>query len=138
VVVFPQLTQDEIIAIVDLMIARLDERMRDKDMSIVLTDAAKRLLAEKGYDPVLGARPLRRAIQRDIEDHLSEKILFGDLVAGQMVMVDAIGSGGMGEFTFEGVTRDDLDEPRGSKAKVAAKVAAGETEGADAETASSS
>ena len=125
VVVFPQLTQDEIIQIVDLMIARLDERMRDKDMSIVLTDAAKKLLAEKGYDPVLGARPLRRAIQRDIEDHLSEKILFGDLVAGQLVKVDAIGSGDTGEFTFEGVARDELDEPRGSKSKVAAKVAAG-------------
>ncbi len=64
VVVFPQLTQEEIIAIVDLMIAQLDERMRDKDMTIELTDAAKKLLAEKGYDPVLGARPLRRAIQR--------------------------------------------------------------------------
>jgi ATP-dependent Clp protease ATP-binding subunit ClpC len=127
VVVFPQLTQDEIIQIVDLMIARLDERMRDKDMSIVLTDAAKRLLAEKGYDPVLGARPLRRAIQRDIEDHLSEKILFGDLVAGQVVKVDATGSGDTGEFTFEGVDRDELDEPRGSKAKVAAKVASAET-----------
>jgi len=124
VVVFPQLTQDEIIQIVDLMIARLDERMRDKDMSIVLTDAAKKLLAEKGYDPVLGARPLRRAIQRDIEDHLSEKILFGDLVAGQMVKVDAVGSGDNAEFTFEGIARDELDEPRGSKPKVAAKVPA--------------
>ncbi|HEX7589384.1 MAG TPA: NDP-hexose 4-ketoreductase, partial [Demequinaceae bacterium] len=136
VVVFPQLTQDEIIQIVDLMIARLDERMRDKDMSIVLTDAAKRLLAEKGYDPVLGARPLRRAIQRDIEDHLSEKILFGDLVAGQIVKVDAIGSGDDGEFTFEGVSRDELDEPRGSKDK--AKVKAAATAGTDDETASSS
>jgi ATP-dependent Clp protease ATP-binding subunit ClpC len=139
VVVFPQLTQDEIIQIVDLMIARLDERMRDKDMSIVLTDAAKKLLAEKGYDPVLGARPLRRAIQRDIEDHLSEKILFGDLVAGQTVKVDAIGSGDAGEFTFEGVSRDELNDPRGSKAKVTAKVAAGTaTSGADAETAGAS
>jgi ATP-dependent Clp protease ATP-binding subunit ClpC len=124
VVVFPQLTQDEIIKIVDLMIARLDERMRDKDMSIVLTEAAKLLLAEKGYDPVLGARPLRRAIQRDIEDHLSEKILFGELTAGQIVKVDAIGSGDAGSFTFEGINRDELDEPRGSKAKVTAKTAA--------------
>jgi ATP-dependent Clp protease ATP-binding subunit ClpC len=124
VVVFPQLTQDEIIQIVDLMIARLDERMRDKDMSLVLTDAAKRLLAEKGYDPVLGARPLRRAIQRDIEDHLSEKILFGDLVAGQTVKVDAIGSGDAGEFTFEGIDRDELNDPRDSKPKVTAKAAA--------------
>ncbi len=135
VVVFPQLTQDEIIAIVDLMIARLDERMRDKDMAIELTDAAKKLLAEKGYDPVLGARPLRRAIQRDIEDHLSEKILFGDLVAGQLVKIDATGSGDAGEFTFEGVSRDELDESRGPKAKITAKVAAS-TEAADEPAAS--
>jgi ATP-dependent Clp protease ATP-binding subunit ClpC len=126
VVVFPQLTQDEIIQIVDLMIARLDERMRDKDMSIELTDAAKRLLAEKGYDPVLGARPLRRAIQRDIEDHLSEKILFGELTAGQIVKVDATGLGDSGTFTFEGVDQEELEVPRGSKDKVAAKVAAAE------------
>ena len=66
VVVFPQLTQDEIIQIVDLMLARLDERMKDKDMGIELTVAAKRALAAKGYDPVLGARPLRRALQREI------------------------------------------------------------------------
>ncbi|WP_084128227.1 ATP-dependent Clp protease ATP-binding subunit [Demequina sp. NBRC 110055] len=108
VVVFPQLTQDEIIQIVDLMVARLDERMRDKDMSIELSDAAKKLLAEKGYDPVLGARPLRRALQREIEDPLSEKILFGEVTSGQIVKVDAQGEGILGEFTFEGVDRDEL------------------------------
>ena len=84
-IVFPQLTQDEIVEIVDLMIAKLDERLRDKDMGIELTTAAKALLAKKGYDPVLGARPLRRAIQREIEDALSEKILFGELKAGEIV-----------------------------------------------------
>ncbi len=73
VVVFPQLTQDEIIQIVDLMVGRLDERMRDKDMGIELTDAAKKLLAERGYDPVLGARPLRRALQREVEDQLQRE-----------------------------------------------------------------
>jgi ATP-dependent Clp protease ATP-binding subunit ClpC len=108
VVVFPQLTQDEIVQIVDLMVARLDERMQDKDMGIELTDAAKRLLAEKGYDPVLGARPLRRALQRDIEDPLSEKLLFGELHAGQIVRVDAQGEGILGEFTFEGIVKDDI------------------------------
>ena len=112
VVVFPQLTQDEIIQIVDLMIARLDERMRDKNMGVELTAAAKQLLAERGYDPVLGARPLRRAIQREIEDQLSEKILFGDLTAGQIVRVDAKGEGILGEFTFEGIDKDEiLDAP---------------------------
>ena len=72
---------------------------------IEITPAAKKLLSEKGYDPVLGARPLRRAIQRDIEDALSEKILFGELKAGQLVIVDAEGEGLLGEFTFRGVPR---------------------------------
>ena len=71
-------------------------------MGIELTPAAKQLLAEKGYDPVLGARPLRRAIQREIEDALSEKILFGELRPGQTVVVDAEGEGLLGEFIFSG------------------------------------
>ena len=108
VVVFPQLTQDEIIQIVDLMVALLDGRMKDKDMGIELTDAAKKLLAERGYDPVLGARPLRRALQREIEDPLSEKILFGEISSGQIIRVDAQGEGILGEFTFEGINRDDV------------------------------
>jgi hypothetical protein len=58
-IVFPQLSQDEIIQIVDLMIAKVDERLRDRDMGIELTPPTKVLLATKGYDPVLGARPLR-------------------------------------------------------------------------------
>ena len=62
-------------------------------MGIELTPAAKQLLAEKGYDPVLGARPLRRTIQREIEDALSEKILFGELTPGQIVVVDVEGEG---------------------------------------------
>ena len=100
VIVFPQLSQDEIIEIVDLMIAKLLDRLHAKDMDLELTPAAKQLLAEKGYDPVLGARPLRRAIQREIEDALSEKILFGDLKPGQTVVVDAEGEGLLGEFIF--------------------------------------
>ena len=111
VVVFPQLSQDEIIEIVDLEIAKLDRRMRDRDMGIELTPTAKGLLAEKGYDPVLGARPLKRAIQREIEDTLSEKILFGDLKAGQLVIVDGVGEGILGEFTFRGVERDERRRP---------------------------
>ncbi len=93
IVVFHQLTEDEIITIVDLMVAKVDLRMRDRDMGLELTPAAKALLAKKGYDPVLGARPLRRTIQREIEDVLSEKILFGELKAGQIVVVDVEGSG---------------------------------------------
>src|SRR5699024_9472663 len=111
VIVFPQLSQSEIVQIVDLMISRLDSRMRDQGMAIRLTDAAKALLAERGYDPVLGARPLRRAIQREIEDALSEKILYGELRAGQTVVVDAEGEGLLGEFTFSGVDEGEIPVP---------------------------
>lgn len=112
-IVFPQLSQEEIFAIVDLMIGRLDERMAEKDMSLKITDAAKKLLSEKGYDPVLGARPLRRAIQRDIEDALSEKILYGDVKPGETVTVDAKGEGLLGEFIFTGESKSDdkVEEP---------------------------
>ncbi len=105
-IVFPQLSQDEIVQIVDLMIAKVDERLRDRDMGIELRPAAKQLLAVKGYDPVLGARPLRRTIQRDIEDTLSEKILYGELKAGQIVVVDAEGEGDLAHFTFAGALKD--------------------------------
>jgi ATP-dependent Clp protease ATP-binding subunit ClpC len=88
IIVFHQLSQEEIVQIVDMMIARLDVQLRNKDMGIELTSGAKALLAEKGYDRALGARPLRRTIQREIEDTLSEKILFGELAAGQIVVVD--------------------------------------------------
>ena len=98
VIVFHQLTQEQIIQIVDLMIASLDERLRAKDMGIELTKAAKDLLAKKGYDPLLGARPLRRTIQRDIEDPISERILFGELSDGEIILVDAKDD----EFTFVG------------------------------------
>ncbi|HLS43931.1 MAG TPA: ATP-dependent Clp protease ATP-binding subunit, partial [Ornithinicoccus sp.] len=104
-IVFPQLSQEEIVQIVDLMIAQLDERLKDKDMGIELTPTAKKLLSVKGYDPVLGARPLRRAIQREIEDALSEKILYGELVPGQIVLVDATAEDKSGEFSFTGADK---------------------------------
>jgi len=99
-IVFPQLTEDNIIQIVDLMMAKVDERLKDRDMGIELTQSAKQLLAKKGYDPLLGARPLRRTIQREIEDNLSEKILFGELRPGTIVVVDVEGSGAEAKFSF--------------------------------------
>ena len=105
IVVFPQLTQEEIVQIVDLFVKRVDDRLKDQDMGIELTPSAKVLLATKGYDPVLGARPLRRTIQRDIEDVLSEKILFGELRAGQIVSVATEGEGTEQRFTFAGHDR---------------------------------
>ena len=92
------------------MIAKLDERLKDKDMGIELTPAAKELLAKKGYDPVLGARPLRRTIQREIEDALSEKILFGELRPGQIVVVDVEGEGDEATFTFRGEEKSALPD----------------------------
>ena len=99
---FHQLTEDEIVRIVDLMLARVEGQLANKDMSLEVTPAAKKLLAARGFDPVLGARPLRRTIQREIEDALSEKILYGDLASGQIVVVDVEGEGADGKFTFRG------------------------------------
>ncbi|WP_195225810.1 ATP-dependent Clp protease ATP-binding subunit [Schaalia turicensis] len=101
-IVFPPLNKDQIKQIVDLMIAKLATRMEAQDMHLQLTDEARDLLADLGFDPVLGARPLRRAIQREIEDALSERILFGEIVAGQVVTVGVEGEGSDRKFTFNG------------------------------------
>src|ERR1700720_2704317 len=107
IIVFHQLLREEIFSIVDLMIAKVDDRLRDRDMAIELRPEAKDLLSARGYDPVLGARPLRRTIQREIEDSLSEKILFGELRPGQIVIGDVEGSGETAKFTFNGVPRPE-------------------------------
>ena len=113
VIVFHQLSEAEIIQIVDLMIANLDERLRAKDMGIELTAAAKALLAKRGYDPLLGARPLRRTIQREIEDVLSEKILFGDLRPGEITLVDVATADEKEVFTFTGVVKSTMPDTPG-------------------------
>jgi ATP-dependent Clp protease ATP-binding subunit ClpC len=111
IVVFHQLLKDEIVRIVDLMVAQVEERLKDKDMGIELTPAAKQLVADRGFDPVLGARPLRRALQRDVEDLLAEKILFGEVRPGQIVVVDVAPEGSTNEdgtaeiFTFTGTQK---------------------------------
>src|SRR5918911_692868 len=102
IVVFHQLTEDEIVRIVDLMLARVEGQLGNKDMALEVTEPAKKLLAHRGFDPVLGARPLRRTIQREIEDALSEKILYGELAAGQIIVVDVEGEGAEAKFTFRG------------------------------------
>ena len=110
IIVFKQLTKSEVRQIVDLDVKKLDDRLFDRHMSLDLTDEAKDLLAQKGFDPLLGARPLRRVIQRDIEDAISEKILMGELTDGEHVKVDAEGEGPLGEFTFEGVPFTDVEK----------------------------
>ena len=116
IIVFHQLTKLEIIQIVDLMIANLDDRLKAKDMGIELTSGAKELLAARGYDPLMGARPLRRTIQREIEDALSEKILFGELKAGEIIVVDVEGEGTEAKFTFAGAPKALMPDTPGDLA----------------------
>ena len=118
VIVFHQLTRPEILQIVDLMATSLDDRLKDKDMGLILTDQAKELLVDKGYDQSLGARPMRRTIQREIEDVLSEKILFGELTAGNLVVVGVEGEAANADkktadtrvFTFTGEVKQALPD----------------------------
>jgi ATP-dependent Clp protease ATP-binding subunit ClpC len=102
-IVFHELTRQEVIAVADLFISRLREQLGAQGLGLELSAKAQEYLAEKGYDPELGARPLRRAIQQYVEDVLSEKILFKEFHAGQTIVVDA-DEGPDGQFlTFEGV-----------------------------------
>ena len=114
IIVFPQLSKEELVQIVDLFTRRLGERLLDRDMTIELSLPAKERLIEIGFDPALGARPLRRAMQHEVEDRLSERILHGELNSGDHITVDVQN----GEFVFE-------NGPRGAKVAVGA-VAAGE------------
>ena len=88
-IVFHELSKPEVVQMVDMMTKRLAGQLESQGLGIELTQAAKELLADFGYDPQLGARPLRRAIQRHIEDALSEKILYKAFNAGQIIVVDA-------------------------------------------------
>jgi ATP-dependent Clp protease ATP-binding subunit ClpC len=87
IIVFPKLTRDEIIQIVDLLLQRVREQMTQHEVTIELTEEAKELLVDKGYDPAMGARPLRRAIQRFIEDPLADFVLGRDLTPGSTIVV---------------------------------------------------
>lgn len=88
-IVFHPLTQREIINITDIMLKAVSARLKERNIGLQVTDSAKALLAELGYDKTLGARPLRRTIQRYVEDALSEKILFGEILAGETVTIDS-------------------------------------------------
>jgi ATP-dependent Clp protease ATP-binding subunit ClpC len=87
IIVFHKLTKDEITTIVDLQMKRVREQMAQHDVAIELTDEAKELLVEQGYDPAMGARPLRRAIQRVIEDPLADFVLGRTLEPGSTILV---------------------------------------------------
>ncbi len=106
-IVFHALSREQVKDIDDLEIKRPAEQLRSRGMGLELTDAAKELLAEKGYDPSLGARPLRRTIQRLVEDPLSEKVLFKEFRAGQTVTVDVQD----GEIVFLSREEPELELP---------------------------
>ena len=87
-IVFHQLDQPQILSIVDLMMGLVRKELAEKDVDLELTEAAKAFLGEKGFDPVLGARPLRRLIQTEVEDRLSDELLGGNINAGDVAVVD--------------------------------------------------
>jgi ATP-dependent Clp protease ATP-binding subunit ClpC len=96
-IVFHELTKDEVTEIIDIMIQRLRDQLETQGLKLEITQAAKYLVVDKGYDPTLGARPLRRALQRLVEDPLSEKILWKEFRAGETIIVDSEGTDGIGE-----------------------------------------
>jgi ATP-dependent Clp protease ATP-binding subunit ClpC len=119
VIVFHKLSKEEITTIVDLVLRRLREQMTEHEVAIELTNEAKELLVEKGYDPAMGARPLRRAIQRYIEDPLADFVLGRSLEPGSTILVERKDENEVdisvipGEITQEKVTVPP-EEPQGS------------------------
>ncbi len=102
IVIFHSLTRDHLKEIVDIQVRRLQELLADRGLAIELTDAAKELLAEEGYDPTYGARPLKRVIQRRVQDPLALKLLQGEFSEGDLVRIDARD----GQLVFERVARE--------------------------------
>jgi len=101
IVEFEPLTREQIGAIVDLQVARLITRVQEREIEVVLTEAARTLLGNLGYDPTYGARPLKRVIQKRLVDKLALAILEGELRAGDVVEVDAV----EGELVFAKAAR---------------------------------
>ena len=90
-IVFHRLSRDNLREIVEIQVRHLRQRLTDRGMTLTLTDAAKDKLAADGYDPVYGARPLKRLIQQEIENPLAKRILTGDFVEGASVTIDVTG-----------------------------------------------
>ena len=110
-IIFNNLGRDEIKSIVDIQLKRLRQNLASRKMALDITDRAKALLAEKGYDPVYGARPLKRTIQRLIQDPLAIKILEGEFKEGDRIQVDAHGDE-LGFTRAAGRSSDEAPEPR--------------------------
>src|SRR5205085_6291546 len=89
IVIFHRLSREQITKIIDVQLERLRAMLRERNISLVLEDSARELLANEGYDPSFGARPLKRAIQTLIQNPLAMKLLRGEIVPGQTVVVSA-------------------------------------------------
>ena len=121
IVIFDALTQEELGAIVGIQVHALDRRLRERRLTVEVTDAARQWLGERGYDPVYGARPLRRLMQREIDDRLARALLAGEVRDGDRVIVD-VAPGGSGlwvgaegaerpaQWSFDADVVDDVDE----------------------------
>jgi ATP-dependent Clp protease ATP-binding subunit ClpC len=131
VIVFHKLTRDEIKVIIDLMIARVRAQVAEHELQLELDDPAKELLVDKGWDPAMGARPLRRAIQRFIEDPLADEVLrTGDIVPGTTVLVERDPSAGDED---DRPLKMKLVKPKKKPAKKREPVGVGATASADGE-----
>ena len=106
IVVFPYLTKEELVQIVDIFVGRLNKRLSEHHLSLTVSDAAKLHMTTIGYDEKLGARPLRRAVQSTIEDPLSEMLLYGLLEDAENVEVDFVDN----KMTFNGLTADEISD----------------------------
>jgi len=100
IILFRSLTKEDLIEIVDIQMRRLRGLLAERNIELELTDAARRHLADVGYDPVYGARPLKRVIQREVQDPLALALLRGEFAEGETVRVDARD----GQVTFEKIT----------------------------------
>ena len=102
-IVFHELSRPEVVEIVDFMSARVAEQLGLQGIGLILTEDAKAWLADKGYDPEMGARPLRRAIQQYVEDPLSEKLLWKEFRVGETVVVDVADEEDISDLKFSSV-----------------------------------
>jgi ATP-dependent Clp protease ATP-binding subunit ClpC len=112
VIVFHKLQRDEIKTIVELLLRRIRQSLADRELQLDLTEEAKDLLVEKGWDPSMGARPLRRAIQRYIEDPLADFVLRAELTPGATVVVDKAPEGADPEVSLTVVQPKEAPAPK--------------------------
>ena len=110
-IIFHRLTRDDMDGIVSIQLKRLDKRLAQRKIALDLDDAARKWLADEGYDPVFGARPLKRVIQRSLQDPLAEMILAGDVRDGETVRV---GAGTDGLIVGDRVQRSARPKPEGA------------------------